>query len=182
MSAAVRRYEDLVCWQLSYELHRRVVAFSATEPLKSDWKFRDQIRDASASAPRNIAEGFGRYHPRDFARFVEIARGSLVETHHHLRDAYDRKYLSEDDFASLTTLANRSIGATTNFLRYLQTSKPRTGPETQAARTKNPRTKAQNQGPQNPEPGNPEPGNPEPQNPRTKNPRTQNPRTKNPQT
>ena len=57
----VRDFRDLVCWQLSYELRREVFAFTATGPAARDFKFRDQIRDSSASAPRNIAEGFGRY-------------------------------------------------------------------------------------------------------------------------
>ena len=120
MAAGVRRYEDLVCWQLSYELHKRVVAFCVTEPAKRDWKFCTQATDASASAPRNIAEGFGRWSNGDFARFLDIARGSLLETHNHLRDALDRRFLAESDFNELTTLANRAIGATTNLSRYLK--------------------------------------------------------------
>ena len=129
MGTGVSRYQDLACWQLSYELHRRVVAFCATEAVKREWKFCDQIRDASASAPRNIAEGFGRFRPSEFARFLEIARGSLVETHNHLRDAYDRKFLTDARFSELTSLAERSIGASTNLIRYLKSraaeSKPR---------------------------------------------------------
>src|SRR5262249_35955532 len=104
---------------------RRVVAFSATHPACRDWKFCNQIRDASASAPRNIAEGFGRYWPSDFAHFVEIARGSLAETHNHLRDAYERRYSSDIEFEALTTLPNRAIRASTNFIRYLRSSKKR---------------------------------------------------------
>jgi four helix bundle protein len=43
--------------------------------------FRDfaawqRLDDAAASAPRNIAEGFGRVKPQVFAQFVSIAKGS----------------------------------------------------------------------------------------------------------
>jgi four helix bundle protein len=76
-----KRHKDLIVWQLSYQLEREVFAKTATGEVAKDFKFRDQIRDASASAPRNIAEGFGRYRPKEFARFLEIARGSLTETH-----------------------------------------------------------------------------------------------------
>jgi len=80
----IRDFRDLVAWQLSYELKCEVFAFTASGPASKDFKYRDQIRDASASAPRNIAEGFGRFRPREFARYLEYARASLMETQNHL--------------------------------------------------------------------------------------------------
>ena len=68
--AGAKSYQDLVAWQLAYELERQVFALTATGPVVKDFRFCDQIRDASASAPRNIAEGFARFRPADFARFV----------------------------------------------------------------------------------------------------------------
>ena len=109
------RYEDIVAWQLADELKREVFALTATGLPARDFKFRDQIRDSSASATRNIAEGFGRFRPAEFARFLEFARGSLTETHNHLGDGVDRKYWTAEDAAPLLTLANRAIGATTRF-------------------------------------------------------------------
>ncbi|HEX3701681.1 MAG TPA: four helix bundle protein [Vicinamibacterales bacterium] len=69
----VRRFEDLIAWQLAYELQQQVFAFTASLPAVRDFKFCDQIRDSSRSAPRNIAEGFGRYYPKAFIRFLRIA-------------------------------------------------------------------------------------------------------------
>jgi four helix bundle protein len=91
---SVRDFRELVCWQLSYELKCEVVAFTSTGPASKDFKYRDQIRDSSSSAPSNIAEGFGRFRPGDFARFLEIARASLDETRNHLIDGRDREYLA----------------------------------------------------------------------------------------
>src|SRR5688572_9297074 len=95
--AGVKHYKELIVWQLSYELEREVFAITATGEVAKDFKFRDQIRDSSASAPRNIAEGFGRYRPREFARFLEIARASLTETHSLLQSGHDRKYFLSVD-------------------------------------------------------------------------------------
>jgi four helix bundle protein len=75
-----RRFEDLVCWQLARELERRVIAMIASQPARDDFDFCRQIRKSASSAPRNIAEGFGRFLPGDFAKFVRTARGSLEET------------------------------------------------------------------------------------------------------
>lgn len=116
----VTRYEDLDAWRLSYELQREVFALTATGLAARDFKFRDQIRDSSASASRNIAEGFARFRPAEFARFLEIARGSLTETHHHLRDGRDRGYFTDADHDRLSLLAGRAAIATTRLLRYLR--------------------------------------------------------------
>ncbi len=55
-----------------------------------------------------------------FARFLEIARGSLAETHNHLRDGLDLNYLTEAECAPMFKLCDRASGATTNLLRYLR--------------------------------------------------------------
>jgi four helix bundle protein len=116
----VRRYQDLHCWKLANELKRRVYDFTAKPPASLDLKFCDQIRDSARSAPRTIAEGFGRFRPAEFARYLEFARGSLMETHNHLTDALDLKYLTADACKDLQHLADRAIGATTELLKYLR--------------------------------------------------------------
>ena len=67
-----RSFEDLVAWQLSRHLHSEVVEFTANGAAARDFHYRDQIRASSASAPANIAEGFARFRPREFARFLEF--------------------------------------------------------------------------------------------------------------
>src|SRR6266496_912433 len=48
------------------------------------FKYCNQIRESSRSARKNISEGFGRYYPKEFARFLRNANGSLHETKDHL--------------------------------------------------------------------------------------------------
>lgn len=120
----VRAYTDLDCWALATELKRGVYALTDQGPAARDLRFRDQIRDAAASAPRNIAEGFGRYQPKDFAQYLRIANGSLMETANHLQDGVDRGYFSSSSVVPLLILARRASAATTRLIRYLATAKP----------------------------------------------------------
>jgi four helix bundle protein len=62
---AARDFHDLLCWQLSYELKCEVFAFTAKGPASRDFKYRDQIRDSAAAAPRDISEEFRRVRPRE---------------------------------------------------------------------------------------------------------------------
>ena len=114
---AVRDFKDLVAWQLAYELKCEVFAFTAIGPASKDFKYRDQVRDSSASAPRNIAEGFGRFRPREFVRYLEFARASLIETQNHLLDGRDRGYLDVALYSRLSGLARSAVRVTTSLLR-----------------------------------------------------------------
>ena len=159
-----QRYQDLDCWQLSNDLKLRVYAFIAKPPASKDFEFCDQIRRSARGAPRTISEGFGRFRPKEFARYLEFARASLMETQNHLTDAHDSGYITTELHDELFTLANRAIGASTRLHQYLVTCKKWPGsketrtqnrgtrnPRTQNRGTRNPRTR--NRGTRNPEPG-----------------------------
>jgi four helix bundle protein len=117
--AGVKRYEDFAVWQLSVELRDEIFRLTETGRAARDLKFREQIRDAARSAPRNIAEGFGRFKPRPFAQFVRIARGSLLETRNHLQDAEASKYFSSEDTRRLLKLQVRAAAAASHLIKYL---------------------------------------------------------------
>jgi len=117
---AARDFQDLLCWQLSYELKCEVFAFTAKSPASRDFKYRDQIRDSAAAAPRDISEGFGRFRPREFARFLEYARASLMETLTSLIDGRDRGYMTPDLSARLLNLGRAALRVTTRLMRSKQ--------------------------------------------------------------
>jgi four helix bundle protein len=116
IAVVVRDFRGLVCWQLSRELKCEVFAFTSEGPASHDFKCRDQIRDSSASATSNIAEGFGRFTPGEFAQYLKWARASLMETQDHLIDGHDRRYLSDRLFSRLSNLAAAALKTTTNLM------------------------------------------------------------------
>ncbi len=63
-----------------------------------DYGLRDQIRRASVSIMANIAEGHGRWTNIEFASFLNIARGSVVEVQSHLYIALGLNYISQENF------------------------------------------------------------------------------------
>jgi four helix bundle protein len=115
-----RHFRDLVCWQLAHELKIALYRFVEQPQVTRDFKFCSQVRDAAASAPRNIAEGFGRRTHADFAHFLDVARASLGECQNHLQDAVDRGYLTADEFKTMNALAERACGAVAGLQRYLR--------------------------------------------------------------
>ena len=63
-----------------------------------------QLVRAVDSIGANIAEGEGRRSFQENRRFVRIARGSLNETRHWLRRAYQRGLLSQQEIDALKPL------------------------------------------------------------------------------
>lgn len=122
--AAARSFTELDAWKLSNQLKLGVYELIRIGAASRDFEFRDQIRNAAASAPRNIAEGFGRYVPREFAQYLRVANGSLMETSNHLQDGVDRRYFRPEQIGELQLLARRASAATTRLIKYLQHASP----------------------------------------------------------
>ena len=87
-------------------------------------KYCDQLSDAASSVPRNIAEGFGRFRPRQNAQYVRVAAGSAQEILDLLIDGRERGCISEQDFPRHLTAARRAIGTIKNYLKYLDNCDP----------------------------------------------------------
>ena len=176
MGYGIKRFTDLRAWQACVVYKRAVYHLCLQEPLASDWKRRGQLEDAVWGPPGHVAEGFGRFNPADFARFVVMARASLMESQNHLLDAVDRGYITDEQRLKLNALAEVALQETTGLLEYLQSPEAlrnaRRARERRIAtraerRTQNlePRTSNPEPGTPNSEPCNPEPPNPEPLNP-----------------
>jgi four helix bundle protein len=89
-------------------------------PASRDLTFCTDARDAAGSAPRNIAEGFGRFGHRECARFVSIALGSQHETQTNLMIARDRGYMSDTEFDQLGALSEETIATTVGLMKVLK--------------------------------------------------------------
>lgn len=120
--AGARDIRELVAWQLACQLKRLADEVCQRPGASRDFKYRDQLRDAAASAPRNIAEGFGRFGDKEFARFVRIAKESEVEVLNHFIDGVDKRYIEPDELPALEHAVRKSLKAATGLTRHLETT------------------------------------------------------------
>ena len=116
----VFRFQDLVAWQLAVQLKELAHGYCERPAIQDDFKFRQHLVDAAASAPRNIAEGFGRvYHP-EFARFAIIAKASEQEVLNHFIDAHQRRYLTDQELDRGDHAARKAIKVLNGLIAYLE--------------------------------------------------------------
>ena len=87
-----KSYKDLKFWQSARETSLMVVGLIRKLPNERiAWIISDQVLRASFSVGENIAEGFGKFKGKEYARFITMALGSANETEYWLellRDVY----------------------------------------------------------------------------------------------
>jgi len=96
-----RTFTELRFWQRARAWSKRIFKLTRQEPFRSDRRLVVQINDSSQSVMANVAEGFGRATQGEFVTFLGYSIGSLNETQSHLSAAYDREYLSKEEFGEL---------------------------------------------------------------------------------
>ncbi len=112
-----QNFEDLRIWQQSRELVKNIYeAFNSC----NDYSFRDQIQRGAISIMNNIAEGFERRTKKDFAHFLDVAKGSAAEVRSMAYAAEDLQYISSSLAIKLREHLSQliiSIGAFASKLR-----------------------------------------------------------------
>src|SRR5438093_13271533 len=95
------RFEDLFVWQEARQVRKEIYAGSKNGPFGRDYEMRGQIRAAALSTMNNIAEGFERGSNKEFAQFLNIAKGSGGEVRSTLYAALDEQYITNAQFEAL---------------------------------------------------------------------------------
>ena len=90
-----RKHHDLLAWQQGITLVKTVYSCTASFPREEAFGLTSQMRRAAVSVPANLAEGAARNSPREFARFLAIARGSLSELETYIVIARELGYLKD---------------------------------------------------------------------------------------
>ena len=83
-------------WHKAMALVETVYRVSDGFPREEIYGLTAQIRRCAVSVPSNIAEGEGRRSRNDFARFLQIANGSLMELRTQLLIAERLKFVNRE--------------------------------------------------------------------------------------
>lgn len=117
-------YRSLEIWRVAMEVSQSVYELTATFPVEKRFGLTSQMRRSAVSIASNIAEGWGRGTPAQFANFLRIARGSaneletLLELSHRLGFIAEEPLITRDrqlksfgrkSFSFLSTLEKRIV-------------------------------------------------------------------------
>jgi four helix bundle protein len=113
-------FEDLETYQAARAFRVKMYGFARRLPDFEKFGLCSQMRRAAVSLINNIAEGDGRFHYPDQAKFGLQARGSLQELIDDLNVCSDENYVATEEINNLKQQAWRVLSLINGYLRYLR--------------------------------------------------------------
>ena len=95
------RFKDLDVWKVSMDLVVKVYEITRGFPKSEQFGLASQLQRSAVSIPSNIAEGSGRGTRKDFAHFLDQARGSLFEVISQLEISKSLNYGDSDKIKAI---------------------------------------------------------------------------------
>jgi four helix bundle protein len=114
------KFEKLDIWQKAMEYADLIYRLTRSFPAEERFGLTSQLRRSAVSVSSNIAEGSSRSSDIDFARFIEIAYGSLLESVSELEIAKRQQFLNEEDFRIAYIMAENLAKMLSGFRRTLK--------------------------------------------------------------
>lgn len=98
----ITSYKQLKIWQFGIEAVKEVYALVGTFPKEELYGLTSQMKRAVISIPSNIAEGFKRFHNKEYRQFLFIALGSIAELETQLIIANELSFISKEKLNSIS--------------------------------------------------------------------------------
>ncbi|HYV90314.1 MAG TPA: four helix bundle protein [Chitinophagales bacterium] len=118
-----KSFTELECWKIARDIRNAIGKIIKMLPKEEQFDLMHNMRRASRSCTRNIAEGFGRFHYQENIQFCRISRGSMNELIDDLITCYDDKYISKKMLLENKMLIDNGIKSLNGYIRYLGTAK-----------------------------------------------------------
>ena len=94
-------FEKLNVYQVAREFRIAIVRWAKTLTAEDHYRLADQVIRADGSVTANIAEYFGRQHPKEKLQLCRQSRSSLMELVVRLNTAFDESRISQNQYAAL---------------------------------------------------------------------------------
>jgi four helix bundle protein len=97
-----KSYKELDIWKKGVEIVNQIYGLTSHFPKEELYGITTQMRRSAVSIPTNIAEGFVRYHNKEYRQFLYVALGSCAELETQIIVSLNQKYLSKKDSEELS--------------------------------------------------------------------------------
>ena len=95
MTEKIKNFQDLRIWQKGIEVVKDIYILTKKFPKEELYGLTSQMRRSAVSIPSNIAEGFRRYHNKEYKQFLYIAMGSCAELETQIIIATELGYIND---------------------------------------------------------------------------------------
>lgn len=119
MGKKIETYRDLNIWKVGIELVKDIYKSTVKFPKQEMYGIVSQMRRSAISIPSNVAEGFKRYHNKEYRQFLYITLGSCAELETQVTIAKELKYIQADKEVILLEKLDHIGRMITNLLKKL---------------------------------------------------------------
>ncbi len=91
----IENFRDLDIWKLGMDIVIDIYKITSKFPKEETYGLTGQMRRAVISIPSNIAEGFNRYHNKEYRQFLYIALGSCGELETQIEASFSLQYIDQ---------------------------------------------------------------------------------------
>jgi four helix bundle protein len=117
-----KKLEELPIYDKAVAFWSGVNAILESPRLRRDRNLHEQISDANDSITSNMVEGFEQGTDRAFAHFLTHSKASLAEVLKRLKQAYFKKYISEEELKPHLASGEELGKMLGGFIKYLRGS------------------------------------------------------------
>ncbi|HME43790.1 MAG TPA: four helix bundle protein [Syntrophorhabdales bacterium] len=110
------------CWREARALVREIYKVTFTKDFNKDFGLARQVQRAATSVMANIAEGFVRKSDKEFVQFLFVSMSSAAEVQSHLYVALDLNYISDEQFRTIYSQADKTARIISALIKYLRAS------------------------------------------------------------
>jgi len=115
----IKSFKDLKIWQKGIEIVKDTYAMTEEFPRKEMYGLTMQMRRSAISVPSNIAEGFKRYHSKEYSQFLHVALGSAAELETQIIIAKELGFIKESKTEEILEKLDHLCRMTSSLLNKL---------------------------------------------------------------
>jgi len=116
---AIETYRDLEIWKKGIEVVKGIYKLTEKFPKQEAYCLISQMRRSAISIPSNVAEGFKRYHNKEYKQFLHMTLGSCAELETQVTIAKELKYIQQNEEAVLLEKLDHIGRMISNLLKKL---------------------------------------------------------------
>lgn len=119
MDEKINSFKDLKIWQKGMEIVSDIYILSKKFPKEELFSLTSQLRRSAISIPSNIAEGFKRFHNKEYKQFLFITLGSCAELETQIIISKELQYIDENEEAKLVEKLDHICRMTSSLIKKL---------------------------------------------------------------
>jgi len=119
MEEKIKSFKDLRIWQKGIEIVSDIYILTKNFPKEELFSLTSQLRRSAISISSNIAEGFKRFHNKEYKQFLFITLGSCAEVETQIIIAKELKYINENEETKLVEKLDHICRMTSSLIKKL---------------------------------------------------------------